>query len=382
MLKRKSFMIAALVVALSLSGCAKRAEESSHNTIEVVSSPGVCNLSKDSIQAGTIVFRATNASNTASEFYILEADGKKIVTEVENIGPNLSRDLVTQLDQGTFYAMCVPANNAEPIKTKFTVTQGDNVATQSEDQEALTSASAEYSDWVQSEIDQLLIETKRFVALYLSGNTDGAKAQYPYARTFWERIEPVAESFGDIDPLLDLREADLVSGEEWTGWHLFEKDLWQPKTGYTSLTRAQKNKYSDLLIKHTEVLGEKVEELEYKPFQMGNGAKALLDEIATGKVTGEEEIWSGTDLWDFQANLEGAEKIFRLFETIVAKRDPNLAKELNRRFSEIYKLLDGEKIGGKFRDYKTVPNENIKVLAAAVDALGNPISKLTSVVVQ
>jgi len=382
MLKKKSLTVIALVVSLSLSGCAKRAENSAQNVIEVASSPGICRISKDSIQAGTIVFRVTNASNSASEFYILEEDGKKIVTEVENIGPNLSRDLVTKLDQGTFYAMCVPANNTEPIKTKLKVTQGKNVVTESEDLEALTSASAEYSAWVQSQVDQLLIETKRFVTLYLSGDTDGAKAQYPFARTFWERIEPVAESFGDIDPLLDLREADLPSGQEWTGWHLFEKDLWQPKTGYTALTRAQKIKYTDLLIKHTEVLSEKVEKLEYKPFQMGNGAKALLDEIATGKVTGEEEIWSGTDLWDFEANLEGAEKIFILFETIVAKRDPNLAKELNRRFSEIYKLLDREKIGGKFRDYKTVPGENIKALAAAVDALGDPISKLTSVIVQ
>ena len=28
----------------------------------------------------------------------------------------------------------------------------------------------------------------------------GAKALYPVARTYWERIEPVAEVFGDLDP--------------------------------------------------------------------------------------------------------------------------------------------------------------------------------------
>ena len=44
----------------------------------------------------------------------------------------------------------------------------------------------------------------------------------------YERIEPVAESFGDLDPALDARQADIEEGKEWTGWHKIEKDLWQP----------------------------------------------------------------------------------------------------------------------------------------------------------
>ena len=36
----------------------------------------------------------------------------------------------------------------------------------------------------------------------------------------------MAESFGDLDPKMDAREADLEPGQTWTGWHRIEKDLW------------------------------------------------------------------------------------------------------------------------------------------------------------
>ena len=43
------------------------------------------------------------------------------------------------------------------------------------------------------------------------------------------------------------------------------------------------------------------------PLQLANGAKELLDEVATGKITGEEDRYSHTDLWDFEANVEGSQ---------------------------------------------------------------------------
>ena len=51
----------------------------------------------------------------------------------------------------------------------------------------------------------------------------------------------------------------------------------------------------------------KAKAVELTPLQLANGSKALLDEIATGKITGEEERYSHTDLWDFEANFEGSQ---------------------------------------------------------------------------
>ncbi|RAF10970.1 PbrT family lead (Pb2+) uptake porter, partial [Burkholderia multivorans] len=142
----------------------------------------------------------------------------------------------------------------------------------------------------------LLTGTEDFAKAYKAGDDDKARELYPKVRTNWERIEPVAESFGDLDPKLDLREADLEDGQEWTGWHLLEKDLWPPKDGYTALSNADREKYADLLVEDTKVLYDRTREMTFTPDQLSNGAKELLDEVATGKVTGEEETWSHTDL--------------------------------------------------------------------------------------
>ena len=69
--------------------------------------------------------------------------------------------------------------------------------------------------------------------------------------------------------------------------------------------------------------------------KLGNGAKELLDEVATGKVTGEEEIWSHTDLWDFQANVDGARIAFENLRPVLEQKNPELAKSLDAKFAAL-----------------------------------------------
>ena len=58
-----------------------------------------------------------------------------------------------------------------------------------------------------------------------SGDVAAAKALYGPARIPYERIEPVAETFGDLDPEIDAREGD-VPAKQWGGFHKIEKALW------------------------------------------------------------------------------------------------------------------------------------------------------------
>ena len=44
----------------------------------------------------------------------------------------------------------------------------------------------------------------------------------------YERVEPVAESFGDLDPRIDARAND-VPKSKWTGFHPIERRLWVQK---------------------------------------------------------------------------------------------------------------------------------------------------------
>ncbi len=121
--------------------------------------------------------------------------------------------------------------------------------------------------------------------------------------------------------------------------------------------------------------------VELSPDQLSNGAKELLDEVSTGKVTGEEEVWSGTDLWDFQANVQGAKMAFEVLEPVLREKDPALLTELDERFDDVQKLLDAHKKGDGFVNYRDLSAEQIKAMADAVNALGEPLSRLTAAVV-
>lgn len=57
-----------------------------------------------------------------------------------------------------------------------------------------------------------------------------------------------------------------------------------------------------------------------------DGAAGLFEEMASSKISGEEDRCSHTDLWDFQANIDGAQKIVALVEPLVSKEDPGLIK--------------------------------------------------------
>ena len=116
---------------------------------------------------------------------------------------------------------------------------------------------------------------------------------------------------------------------------------------------------------------------------MANGAKELLDEVATGKITGEEETFSHLDLVDFQANVNGAKKVYDLLEPVVAQAQPDLAKQLDAAFANIQTELDAVRSGTGptgFPSYATVNEATRAKLSAAVDALSEPLSHLAAAV--
>ena len=205
----------------------------------VSSTDSACDLSATEAPAGTLTFDVTNAGTQVTEFYLLGEDGLRIVAEVENIGPQLSRQLVVNAPAGSYITACKPGMTGQGIRADFTVTESDEEVVVSADaQELIDQAQSNYAAYVQDQSDQLLVKTQLFVDAYKSGDDDQSRAIYADARVHWERIETVAESFGDLDPQMDAREADLEPGQEWTGWHRIEKDLWPARAeGYTALER-------------------------------------------------------------------------------------------------------------------------------------------------
>ena len=240
--------------------------------------------------------------------------------------------------------------------------------------EWLADAPAAYRTYVAAQVDDTLAKTKKFAAAVTKGDVTGAKALYAPSRVGWERIEPVAESFGDIDPKVDTRAADLASGQRWTGWHQIEKALW--KDG----SLKGEAPYATQLVKDLETLKARVGTASITATSMANGAKELLDEVATSKVTGEEETYSHTDLVDFKANVDGAQKVYELLKPVVAQRDAALAAALDDEFAKVDRLLARYARGDGYVSYDTVGEQDRKTLSDEVNALGEPLSKLAGVV--
>jgi iron uptake system component EfeO len=371
------------LVAMLAAGAACTSNDSgSRGALKVTSTANTCEVSNTEAPSGNLEFAVTNGGTDATEFYLLGDDGLRIVGEVENIGPGITRNLVVEASPGDYFTACKPGMVGDGIRSKFTVTDSGKPVADGDVDKLIATGTAQYELYVRDQVTQLLTKTQQFADFYRAGSDDEARDAYANARMHWERIEPVAESFGDLDPRLDLREADLEEGQTWTGWHAIEKDLWPPASGYTALTDDQRRAVADQLVADTTDLNTRVQDLQYTATQLGNGAKDLLDEVATGKVTGEEEAWSHTDLWDFQANVDGARVAFEDLKPALLTKDAALAKTLTDRFDQLQDLLDNQRteLDG-FTIYTDLSDAQIKTLGDAVNALSEPLAGLTAAVV-
>ena len=365
------------------SGGAAADDSGDGRSLTVAASDTACNVSAGTAPSGNLNFSVKNEGAQVTEFYLLAEDGLRIVGEVENIGPGLSRDLVVTAAPGSYFTACKPGMVGDGIRAPFSVSDsGADLTPAGDDKALVTKANTLYAAYVKDQTEQLLDQTEKFTALYVAGKDDEARALYPEAREHWERIEPVAESFGDLDPKMDLREADVEGGDSWTGWHRIEKDLWPERADdYKALDQAGRKQYADDLLTNTKDLYSRTRDITFTADQIANGAKGLLDEVATGKVTGEEEYWSRTDLWDFQANVDGARVAFDGLRPVLQKNDAALDKQIDEKFVALQKLLDEQKKGDGFTYYDDLTPAEVKGLSDAVNALSEPLSKLTAAVV-
>lgn len=264
--------------------------------------------------------------------------------------------------------------NTNTSKTSSSSSEA-KVTLSSNDKKALDRATSEYKTFVEGQIDQLLTDTEKFASLLKEGKLDEAKKIYPLIRMSYERSEPIAESFGESDVKIDFRLADYMdenkTEEGWSGFHRIEKILWEQNT--TSGTET----YAHQLVNDIKELKAKVATVEVTPDMMLTGAVDLLNEVATSKITGEEEIYSHTDLYDFRANIEGAEKIFQLFKPLIKNKDEKLVASLEKEFKNVNSLLDKHMTDSQhYKLYTDLTKEDTKELAEAVTKLGEPLSQM------
>lgn len=372
---------AAVLAGISMSAC--QAKESANGNagdgakstqITVDASDSECKLSGTTATTGPSTFEVTNNGDKVTEFYVY-GEGDRVMGEVENISPGLKRQLIVQLTQpGTYQTSCRPGMVGEGIRGDFVVT---GQAVQIDTEGKFKDAADSYKRYVNSQVDALVPAVEEFVAAVKAKDVAKAKSLYPTSRVYWERIEPVAESFpNDLDPRVDLREADLEPGQKWTGFHALEKQLW-----VTGL-QPDANALGDQLIADVKELqaGVKAPDWTIDSTQIAGGAQGLLDEIAMSKISGEEDIFSHTDLWDFRANVEGSQTAVASVRPILDERDAELGKRVDQRFADVEKLLEKYRDGDGFVSYDKVTEPQRQELSRAIDALSKEVSQVQGVI--
>jgi iron uptake system component EfeO len=361
---------AAAVGTLAACGGEKPASTPSDGKIAVTATDTECKVARTDANAGAVTFTVTNKGTKVTEFYVYSS-GDRIMGEVENIAPGVTRDLLVDLSAGSYETACKPGMTGKGLRGAFKVS---GAAKSADNAAQLAEATANYQRYVKSQTEALIVKTTEFVNAVKAGDAEKAKALFPIARTYWERIEPVAEIFGDLDPAIDGREDTIEPGSEFTGFHKIEKDLWETKDISKSGPTADK------LLADVQKIVEEANKATLTPVQLANGAKELLDEVASGKITGEEDRYSHTDLWDFAANVEGSKASVASLRPIIDAKDPALGKTIDEKFAAVETALEKHRKGDGWKLYTELTQADLKELTDVINALAEPISKVAATV--
>jgi iron uptake system component EfeO len=328
-----------------------------------------CTPASATAPAGPVTIAAVNNGTAKTDEIELKNGDGIIMGERENLAPGLSADFTLTLQPGRYEILCTFQNEDRDGGT-LTVT-GNAVAQRSASQAELDRAVDDYKAYVQRESDQLLTQTTAFVAALKAGDVQQAKDLFGPTRSHYETIEPIAESFGDLDPEIDARVNDVADPSKWTGFHRIEQILW--KQGTTKGTGA----YADKLLADVKRLDALIPGLDLQAAQIANGAVALLDEVSNSKITGEEDRYSHTDLADFQGNFDGAVAAFdTLKPALRASGDRQLIDQVDAQVEQVQTGLDKYRRATPlgFALYSELTSRDRRQFAQQIAALAEPLS--------
>jgi iron uptake system component EfeO len=376
-LSRAAAGAAILLTTAALAACgdeandaaSSSASEGAARTVAFELTDSGCSPAHATVRAGVVRISVTNDGTAKTDEVELKDEDGTILGERENLAPGLSGDFTLTLQPGRYVLNCSFQNEQRDNGT-LTVT-GSAVAAHGASPAVLDHAVEEYKAYAQDEADALLTGTQAFVAALKAGELQRAKDLFGSTRMHYETIEPIAESFGALDPQIDARLNDVADRSKWTGFHRIEQILWVK--GTTKGTEA----YADKLLADVQRLNGSIAGLDLQAAQIANGAVALLDEVSGSKITGEEDRYSHTDLADFQGNLTGAVEAFETLEpALVASGDEQLIADVEAKVAAVQKGLDRYRrdtpLG--FALYSELTPRDRRAFAQQIAALAEPLS--------
>jgi len=199
----------------------------------------------------------------------------------------------------------------------------------------LQKAADDYKGYAVGQANELVRVVKVLTDAVRAGDLKAAQEAYAPSRMPWERIEPIAGLVEDTDAKTDSRVDDFanVDDPKFTGWHRLEYLLFEKNTTEGGAP------FADQLDKDIAALKDQLPSLEVKPIDVANGGAELIEEVSEGKLTGEEDRYAKTDLWDFDANLQGSQVAIDKLSGPLEKADAALLGKISGGFSQIFDTM-------------------------------------------
>jgi iron uptake system component EfeO len=246
-----------------------------------------------------------------------------------------------------------------------------DLGSQSSNQD-ITAATNQYKAYVQGEVTALRAATKKFTDAVRAGDVAEAKKQFAPSRVSWERIEPIAGLVEEIDGAVDARVDDFANEDDpkWTGWHKLEYLLWEKNTTAGGAGLATK------LDADLTTLDTQLKTIDITPKAVALGAGELIEEVSEGKIDGEEDRYSHTDLWDFAANVEGAKAAFTVFKPVLQAKDATLVTALDKGFTAVEGSLKPYASGDGYQPYTALKPADKTKMKAQLAALSEELAKM------
>ncbi|MFG1172262.1 iron uptake system protein EfeO [Erwiniaceae bacterium CAU 1747] len=363
---RRHALNAALLAVLTTSGAALAADIPQ---VKVSVNDKQCDPMTLTVDAGKTQFIIQNNSQKGLEWEILK--GVMVVEERENIAPGFTQKMTANLETGEYDMTCGLLSN--PKGKLIVKASGSQANSDKPDVLRLVGPVADYKIYVMKEVEQLVAGTKAFTEAVKAGDVTKARALYAPTRQHYERIEPIAELFSDLDGSIDAREDDFEQKADdpaFTGFHRLEKALFGDNT-----TKGM-DKFADQLYKDVQGLQTRVSELAFPPVKVVGGAAGLIEEVASSKISGEEDRYSRTDLWDFQANVDGAQKIVNLLRPLLQKANPELLAKVDGNFKKVDTILAKYRTRDGYESYEKLTHADRNALKGPITALAEDLSLL------
>ncbi|MFG1794483.1 iron uptake system protein EfeO [Nocardia sp. NPDC049149] len=396
-ISRQAGAAVSLLVSVPVLLVACTAKTDSSGGIGVTSTESACELSTSKASTGTVTFNVTNNGSKVTEFYVF-GKNNRVLGEVENIGPGVTGKLVVDItDPGQYETACKPGMVGNGIRQTLEVTGEQKSKSDAPDD--VEQAKQRYLEYVRGQLDGLVAQTTTFTTAVKSGDLAAARAQFGLTRTFYERIEPVAESFADLDPALDMRWDDTENGTQpFTGFHRIERFLWTPQQSQVGEkpdsisqadldhakadTKAEIDKAADALLANATALRDEVSkpDFTFETQSFVKGPQALVDEVAATKVGGEEDRYSRTDLWDFAANIDGSETLIAELQPMITAKNAALMDKITAQFQAVRDSINKYRQGDGYVSYDTVTALQRKEMSDKIDALSASLSQVPALV--